>query len=43
MLEHLVAALRSEYGEDLYGLWLYGSRARGERTHDESDIDVLVT
>jgi predicted nucleotidyltransferase len=31
-----------EYGDDLDGVWLHGSRARGERTHDESDIDVLV-
>jgi predicted nucleotidyltransferase len=23
-------------------VWLYGSRARGERPRDESDIDVLV-
>ena len=42
VLERFVAALAEEYGEDLDGVWLYGSRARGERTHDESDIDVLV-
>jgi predicted nucleotidyltransferase len=23
-------------------VWLYGSRARGEPTHDESDVDLLV-
>jgi predicted nucleotidyltransferase len=42
LLNRLVAALRAAYGDDLYGVWLYGSRARGERTHDESDIDVMV-
>jgi predicted nucleotidyltransferase len=34
--------LEDEFGSDLHGVWLYGSRARGEWTHDESDIDVLV-
>jgi predicted nucleotidyltransferase len=42
VLEHFVAAMVREYGADLDGVWLYGSRARGERSHDESDIDVLV-
>src|SRR5919202_1462970 len=42
LLDRLVAALQEEYGEDLDAVWLYGSRARGERPHDESDIDVLV-
>jgi predicted nucleotidyltransferase len=42
VLDHLVGAVQAEYGEDLHGVWLYGSRARGERTHHESDIDVLV-
>lgn len=40
-LDHFVELLRKELEEDLLAVWLYGSRARGER-HDESDIDVLV-
>lgn len=42
VLDRFVAALAREYGDDLDAVWLYGSRARGERSHDESDIDVLV-
>jgi predicted nucleotidyltransferase len=42
VLDRLVRALVEEYGDDLDGVWLYGSRARGERPHDESDVDVLV-
>lgn len=42
LVHRLADVLRETYGDDLYGVWLYGSRARGERTHDESDIDVLV-
>jgi predicted nucleotidyltransferase len=40
--ERLVAELVRVYGDQLDAVWLYGSRARGERTYDESDIDVLV-
>lgn len=42
LLDRLVAVLEEEYADDLDAVWLYGSRARGERGHDESDIDVLV-
>src|SRR3954452_20047910 len=42
LLDRFVAALEETYGDDLAAVWLYGSRARGERPHDESDIDVLV-
>jgi predicted nucleotidyltransferase len=42
VLDRFVDALVDEYGDDLDAVWLYGSRARGERRHDESDIDVLV-
>jgi len=42
VLERAVERLRDELGTDLHGVWLYGSRARGERTGPESDIDVLV-
>jgi predicted nucleotidyltransferase len=42
LLGRFVAALEGAYGDGLDGVWLYGSRARAERSHDESDIDVLV-
>jgi predicted nucleotidyltransferase len=42
LLGRFVAALEEAYGDALDAVWLYGSRARGERPHDESDIDVLV-
>lgn len=41
-VEHLVERLREEMGADLLAVWLYGSRARGEPPHDESDIDMLA-
>jgi predicted nucleotidyltransferase len=41
-LQRLVSVLRSELGEDLHAVWLYGSRARGERPHAESDVDLMV-
>lgn len=34
--------LRAELGEELVSVWLYGSRARGETPHAESDVDLLV-
>ncbi|MGD8749807.1 MAG: nucleotidyltransferase domain-containing protein [Anaerolineales bacterium] len=44
-LSNILAALRREFssilGGQLEGLYLYGSRARGE-AHSTSDIDVLV-
>jgi len=40
--DRLVDLLREEYGSDLHAVWLYGSRARGEQTGPESDIDVMV-
>ncbi|MGH2962816.1 MAG: nucleotidyltransferase domain-containing protein [Solirubrobacterales bacterium] len=42
VLERLVAHLRHELGEDLRAVWLYGSRARGETPHPESDVDLMV-
>jgi predicted nucleotidyltransferase len=41
-LDHLVASLADELGARLKSVWLYGSRARGESLHPESDVDVLV-
>ncbi len=41
-MERLVDTLREELGSDLHAIWLYGSRARGETPHSESDIDLLV-
>jgi predicted nucleotidyltransferase len=41
-VERFVSLLREQLGEDLDAVWLYGSRARGEQPHDESDIDVIV-
>lgn len=41
-LDRLVAALESELGDDLLAVWLYGSKARGERPAPDSDVDLLV-
>jgi predicted nucleotidyltransferase len=37
-----VDGLVDAFSSRLQAVWLYGSRARGEPPHDESDIDVLV-
>lgn len=37
-----VDVLQGELGDDLRAVWLYGSRARGERLHPDSDVDLLV-
>lgn len=39
VVERLVEYLRSELGEDLLAIWLYGSRARGEADPTEADPD----
>ena len=41
-MERLVPLLRDELGSDLHAIWLFGSRARGETPHPESDIDLMV-
>lgn len=41
-LARLVALLRADLGDGLRSVWLFGSRARGEPGHDDSDVDVLV-
>jgi predicted nucleotidyltransferase len=42
VLDRFVELLMEHLGEDLRSVWLYGSRARGERPHEESDVDLLV-
>lgn len=41
-VERFARTLTEELGDELLSVWLYGSRARGEPGHDESDVDVLV-
>jgi predicted nucleotidyltransferase len=41
VVKRFVSRLDNELGDDLRGLWLYGSRARGT-AHPESDVDLLV-
>jgi predicted nucleotidyltransferase len=41
-LARFVALLHDDYGESVRSVWLYGSRARGEPPHADSDVDVLV-
>jgi predicted nucleotidyltransferase len=41
-LQRFVSLLAASLGDDLEAVWLYGSRARGEAPHAESDIDVIV-
>lgn len=42
VVERLMERLRGELGSDLHAIWLFGSRARGETPHAESDIDMMV-
>jgi predicted nucleotidyltransferase len=42
VVERLVDLLRDELGGDLHAIWLFGSRARGEAPHAESDIDLML-
>lgn len=41
-LERAVELVREGFGERLVAIWLYGSRARGERPGPDSDVDLLV-
>lgn len=41
-VRRFVALMDEALGDDLRGLWLYGSRARGEATREDSDVDLLV-
>jgi predicted nucleotidyltransferase len=42
LLERFARELRGQLGDGLHDIWLFGSRARGERPGEESDVDVLV-
>jgi predicted nucleotidyltransferase len=42
VIERLVDLMRARFGGRLRSVWLYGSRARGERPGPESDIDLLA-
>ncbi len=42
VLDRFLADLREHLGEALDAVWLYGSRARGEPPHEDSDVDLLV-
>jgi len=42
VVERLVALMRERFGGRLHSVWLYGSRARGERPQPESDVDLLA-
>lgn len=41
-VRRFAALMGDALGDDLRGLWLYGSRARGETPRDDSDVDLLV-
>jgi predicted nucleotidyltransferase len=42
VVERLVERLREDLGSNLHAIWLFGSRARGETPHPESDVDLMV-
>jgi predicted nucleotidyltransferase len=42
VVDRLVERREAELGHDLVGVWLYGSRARGEPARRESDVDLMV-
>lgn len=42
VIERLLELLEAEFGPHLRGVWLYGSRARGEQVGEDSDVDLLV-
>jgi predicted nucleotidyltransferase len=41
-LERFLALLEQRLGTRIVSVWLYGSRARGEDPHPESDVDLMV-
>jgi predicted nucleotidyltransferase len=42
LLERFVDELERRVADDLDAVWLFGSRARGERPTPDSDVDLLV-
>lgn len=42
LIERFVEQLRVRLEGQSYAVWLFGSRARGERPSTESDVDMLV-
>jgi predicted nucleotidyltransferase len=42
LIERFVEKLRGCLEDELHGVWLFGSRARGEQPSEDSDVDVLV-
>jgi predicted nucleotidyltransferase len=42
VVERLVELMRDRLAGRLHSVWLYGSRARGERPGPESDIDLMA-
>jgi predicted nucleotidyltransferase len=42
LLEWFVEKLGRRLGDELRAVWLFGSRARGEKPTEDSDVDVLV-
>jgi predicted nucleotidyltransferase len=42
VLERFVRLVREEFEDELRSIWLFGSRARGEKPGPESDVDVLI-
>ena len=42
VVDRLVRLLEEEFGTDLRAVWMYGSRARGEKVGTDSDVDLLV-
>lgn len=42
LLDRYVRELRRRLGDELRGVWLFGSRARGEEPGEDSDVDLVV-
>jgi predicted nucleotidyltransferase len=42
LVEQFVEDLHARLGASIHAVWLFGSRARGERRSPESDVDLLV-
>jgi predicted nucleotidyltransferase len=42
LLERFVVELEQQLKDEMHAVWLFGSRARGEKPSQDSDVDVLV-